>query len=356
MAGRPSAVRRPSIARISSARSGRPARSSRRPAQRASSTCPKRGSGGEVVAVRVDVLAEQRDLAIAGRGERARLVDDVVERPAPLRPAAERHDAVGAGLVAAVDDRQPGGDRGAARDGPLPDRQGARAGQMVGRPDHGPADGRRRRPTDRSPRSAPAPRRAPAGRRARAPRPAAGTGPPPGSGGADRPGRARGPSSRSARPACAGLAALSFASWPCRPMTFCSAPSRIAHVLMTTRSAASRLGASSQPAASRLPGHLLRIAPVHLAAERPDVEARQGPRLGQVLHEPLVVGRGRGARARPRRRARARASAGRGSGSIDRSWLCRRAYDAARRGCQPATSGGTHRPACASAYVLVSPW
>ena len=46
MAGRPSAVRRPSIARMSSARSGRPARSSWRPAQRAASTCPKRGSGG----------------------------------------------------------------------------------------------------------------------------------------------------------------------------------------------------------------------------------------------------------------------------------------------------------------------
>ncbi len=64
--------------------------------------------GRQVVAVRVDVLAEQRDLAIAGRRQRAGLGDDVVERPAPLRAAAERDDAVGARLVAAVDDRQPG--------------------------------------------------------------------------------------------------------------------------------------------------------------------------------------------------------------------------------------------------------
>ena len=36
-------------------------------------------------------------------------------------------------------------------------------------------------------------------------------------------------------------------------MTFCSAPSRIAQVLMTIRSAASIEGASAQPAASSLP-------------------------------------------------------------------------------------------------------
>ena len=43
-------------------------------------------------------------------GQAACLVDDVIERAAPFRPAAERHDAVGARLVAAVDDRQPGAD------------------------------------------------------------------------------------------------------------------------------------------------------------------------------------------------------------------------------------------------------
>ena len=40
------------------------------------------------------------------------------------------------------------------------------------------------------------------------------------------------------------------------------------------------------------PGHLLRVAAVHLAAEGPDVEARQGAGLRQVLREaPVVRGR-----------------------------------------------------------------
>ena len=108
MAGTPSAVRRPSIARSSAAMSGRPSRSILRPRSRARWTSAKRASTRQVVAVRVDVLAEQRHLAVAGRGERPRLVDHVVERPAALRSAAERHDAVGTRLVAAVDDRQPG--------------------------------------------------------------------------------------------------------------------------------------------------------------------------------------------------------------------------------------------------------
>ena len=77
---------------------------------------PEARLGRQVVPVRVDVLAEQRHLAIARRGERPGLLEDVVERPAPLRAAAERHDAVGAGLVAAVDDRQPGRDRRSSRD------------------------------------------------------------------------------------------------------------------------------------------------------------------------------------------------------------------------------------------------
>ena len=64
--------------------------------------------GRQVVAVRVDVLAEERDLPIAGGGQRPGLVDDLVERAAALGAAAERHDAVRACLVAAVDDRQPG--------------------------------------------------------------------------------------------------------------------------------------------------------------------------------------------------------------------------------------------------------
>jgi hypothetical protein len=38
------------------------------------------------VAVTVDVLAEQRDLAVPAAGQRARLVDDLVERAAAFRP------------------------------------------------------------------------------------------------------------------------------------------------------------------------------------------------------------------------------------------------------------------------------
>ena len=141
MAGRPSAVRMPSMARISSARSGRPARSSRRPGPaRRRRRARSARSGAQVVAVGVDVLAEQRHLAVAGRGERARLGDDLVERPAALRAAAERHDAVGARLVAAVDDRQPGGDgRAAARRSRRPTaaagcRAGGRATPTTARP------------------------------------------------------------------------------------------------------------------------------------------------------------------------------------------------------------------------------
>jgi hypothetical protein len=69
---------------------------------------PEPRIGREVVPVGVHVLAEQGDLAIAERGDRSGLVDDLVERAASLGAAAERDDAVGAGLVAAVDDRQPG--------------------------------------------------------------------------------------------------------------------------------------------------------------------------------------------------------------------------------------------------------
>ena len=140
IAGAPSAVRMPSMARISSARSGLPSRSSRRPAQRSVWTWREARLGREIVAIGVDVLAEQRDLPVAGGGEHPRLVDDLVERAAPLRPAAERHDAVGAGLVAAVDDRQPGADRGPAAD--------RAAGDGVG-PRRRRGDRRRRRPSAR---------------------------------------------------------------------------------------------------------------------------------------------------------------------------------------------------------------
>ncbi len=50
-----------------------------------------------------------------------------------------------------------------------------------------------------------------------------------------------------------GFACLSRPRWPCRPITLASAASRIAQVLMTTRSADSIDAASAQPAESRRP-------------------------------------------------------------------------------------------------------
>ena len=86
----------------------------------------------QVVPVAVDVLAEERDLAVARGGERPRLLDHLVERPAPLRSPAERHDAVRARLVAAVDDREPRGDRRLTAHGARRDGVGARPGQVIG--------------------------------------------------------------------------------------------------------------------------------------------------------------------------------------------------------------------------------
>ncbi len=136
---------------------------------------------------------------------------------------------------------------------PCPTATARVAGQPVGDPDDGPADGRRRADLPQAPdralgRGQPEPvdqlrllvrpqeqvdRRIAAAQARRA--------------------RPRGRSSRSARRAAPGCAALSRARWPWRPMTFCSAPSRMAQVLMTTRSASSIDGASSQPAASSRP-------------------------------------------------------------------------------------------------------
>ena len=183
IAGAPSAVRSPSIGadELGEVRA-RACGPGAGPTVRSVTTCANRGSGGEVVAVGVDVLAEERDLAVAGRAEGPGLVDDLVERAAALRAAAERDDAVGARLVAAVDDRQPGADR-ASRGGrrrPRSRRPRARTRCVASR-DPSALDGRRwprvvRRRADRRL----APRRDRAGRRAPAPRRGAGTGPPPG--------------------------------------------------------------------------------------------------------------------------------------------------------------------------------
>ena len=68
------------------------------------------------------------------------------------------------------------------------------------------------------------------------------------------------------------------------------------------------------------PGHLLRVAPVHLAAERPDVEARQGPRVGEVLgRDASSAGRhgdARGGARRPTDRASSMSRTGRARGEV----------------------------------------
>ncbi len=120
--------------------------------------------GLEVVAVAVDVLAQQRDLAVARGGQRARLGDDLVERTAPLRPAAVRDDAVGARLVAAVDDRQPGADRRLPADRAAGDRVRSRAHQVRRVRDGRALDHGGRRGRTPAPRPAPAPMRAPGDR------------------------------------------------------------------------------------------------------------------------------------------------------------------------------------------------
>ena len=90
-----------------------------------------------------------------------------------------------------------------------------------------------------------------------------------------------------------GFAALSRARWPCRPMTFCSAPSRIAQVLMTTRSAVSIDVASSQPDREQRPA----ISSESLRfIWQPSVQTWNRGRAaasGRYSVESFVVGRGR---------------------------------------------------------------
>ena len=84
-------------------------------------------------------------------------------------------------------------------------------------------------------------------------------------------------------------------------MTFASAASRIAQVLITTRSAASIDGASAQPAASSRPAISSESL---LFIWQPSVQTKndgQGARLGPELLEALVLGRERRRAARPAR-------------------------------------------------------
>ncbi len=253
---------------------------------------PEARLGRQVVAVGVDVLAEQRDLVVARRRERSGLVHDLVERAAPLGAAAERHDAVGAGLVAAVDDRQPGADRRAAGHGPGLDGRRAGRRQPVRDADRGPVHDRRA--TDGAD-----------GRlRGRQAEPV------------DELGLLVGPQEQvdrrvaAAQPVALRLAHRAAGQHDAEtgvlglelPELPLAADDLLLGALADRAGVdddevrvveAGRLRASGLEQA---PGHLLRVAAVHLAAERPHVEPRQGAGLREVLGEALVVGRGRATR------------------------------------------------------------
>src|SRR5690606_1269537 len=109
---------------------------------------------GEVAAVAVDVLPEQRDFGDALGGEGPHLVDDVVEGTADLAAPHRGDDAEGAVVVAAdldgdpggVRDLAPGGQRGGERlvvvgDGLLEDLDDrAAGGPLLGHQLGGPPD------------------------------------------------------------------------------------------------------------------------------------------------------------------------------------------------------------------------
>ena len=311
--------------------------------------------GGQVVAPRVDVLAEQRDLRQPAAARRARLGDDVVEGPAALGAARERHDAVGAGLVAAVDDGQPGaatprrramrpataparvaGSRSAVAATLRPTRAMTDAPSSPGPVGAGEAESRRQlgllvRPQEEVDRRVASLQR----------------------GLVVGAHRAAGEHDAQAR-----VGRLESRRTPMRPMTFCSAASRIEQVLMTMRSAVSSRRASAQPAASSAPAISSESERVHLAAQRPDVEARLhgvlDGELGESRYAPAApdaaVETGAG---RPRGRAgRSQAHGGRTWAAGGRQVSAAACHDpmvasspsrqkTTRRTCPPVTRGYT---------------
>ena len=62
------------------------------------------------IAIGIDGLAEQLNFGVAGVGEAARFGENGVARAAALGTARVRHDAIGAGVVAAFDDGDVGAD------------------------------------------------------------------------------------------------------------------------------------------------------------------------------------------------------------------------------------------------------
>ncbi len=304
------------------------------------------------MAVAVDVLAEQRDLAEARGRKRPRLVHDLVERAAALGPAAERHDAVGAGLVAAVDDRQPGADRGSAADRATRDRVRAGAHEVRRVRDRGPVHDRRRgRRTDgRLGRGQAEPvdeLRLLVGTQEHVDR-----GVSPGEAAAVRFAH-RATRHHDAHPGVGGLEPPQV-SLAADDLRLGGLPDRagVDHDEIGGLHRRRFRAARGQQAAR----HLLGIALVHLAAERPDEERGQRPDLGPELLEPLVGGRERAARAagagdRGRDVENGQGSAGHAGAHGS---ACGQRPSAIRRS---ATSpSGITNPAWLPAYGPRSPW
>ena len=115
---------------------------------------------------------------------------------------------------------------------------------------------------------------------------------------------------------------------------------------MTTRSAVSIDARLLAAGGQQAPGHLLGVAPVHLAAERPDVEARQRPGLGQVLRRGASSVGPRATRgARRRGGATSRTSSiGRRAGSGRASVTAAPWYAEARPRPVSSAHGTAHQP------------
>ena len=296
----------------------------------------------EVVAVRIHVLAEERDLAIARRGNRARLLDDLVERPAALRAATERDDAVGARLVAAVDDRQPGAGRGSAGDSAGGDGLRTGLGQVIGDADERSTDDRRRsREPDRR-----------LGRRETQP--------------IDELWLLVGAQEQvdgriallQAGPIRLAHGAAGHDDTQCGICGFQAGEMALPADHLLLGGLADGAGVDHDEVrplevrglfaarGQQSAGHLFGVAPVHLAAERPDVEPRERPRLWAVLVQAGVVGAYLLAGSMRRTRAEFR---------IEHRQLAERHCPIAswRRS---TTVGGTFSVAWASAYVMRSPW
>ena len=204
----------------------------------------------QVAAVRVDVLAEQRDLGDTVLGELAHLVEHVVVRPADLGAAHGGHDAERAVVVAPDLDRDPGV---VARLAP--------GGQR--RREHGVVvDHRLFEDLDQRTIAAMRPR---AGARRRGGR-------------CGCPSRRRrtwpwrrrsrgpsGPGSPTRRSGDPRWASFHGRRWPRLPYSLLSAFSRMQHVLSTTTSASSSDSARTIPSASSRPGDALGVVLVHLA-------------------------------------------------------------------------------------------